>query len=96
MTESDPELEQRIAAFSRANHHRWAIAYGLAGLACFVLAIVLAFIAYQTPPDAEISYRHRGAPYKAWVYAGGAVIVGAVLLWRAVGVWRGMRDDIDG
>ena len=89
----ESKFETDLAAFSRANHHRWGIAWAGAAIACLGLAVVLAFVAYTAPSFTE--ELHPGNEYRVWFYAAGAVAVAIALGWRAVRVWRGANDELD-
>ncbi len=89
----ESKFEADLAAFSRANHHRWGIAWAGAAIACLGLAVVLAFVAYTAPSFTE--QLHPGNEYRVWFYATGAVAVAIGLGWRAIRVWRGANDDLD-
>src|SRR5580698_881572 len=92
-TTPDSKFEADLAAFSRANHHRWGIAWAAVAITCLAFAIVLAFVAYATP-DLHDELHPRNE-YRVWVYVVGFVALAIALGWRAVRVWRGADDQLE-
>jgi hypothetical protein len=89
----ESKFEADLAAFSRANHHRWGIAWAGAAIASLGLAVVLAFVAYASSDFHE--ELHPGNEYRVWIYAAGFVALAIALGWRAVRVWRGADDQLE-
>jgi hypothetical protein len=93
MSDDDADFEAKAAAFTRANHHRWAIAYGIGGLACLVGAAVFTIIELYAPASSD-PYHAAAQRMKLWIGIAIAIVAGCGMLWRSIAVWRGTRDDV--